>query len=262
MSTAAASTALRGAWARVTGENADEKTVALLTAQWAHETAHGASMYNYNFGGIKGTGPSGLSVEQRTKEGWGRHEHQIIDHFRAYETAESGAEDYVELLTQRFPEAVKAARDGDAEGFVHGLKQRGYFTGDEHAYQRSVSSLSNEFLSTSSQSLPTTEASRSHAISNVNTRSVSASHEQPSASVPSQPARSLGYAQLVQPLMPTVLMGALAESTNQERESLGMLDGAPLGHVSTSAMVDEILRASLQMSSTPSRELGRAGDGT
>ncbi len=136
-----AADALRTAWTKVTGQPPSEHTVAILTAQWAHETGNGASMYNYNFGGIKGMGPGGLSVSQRTKEGFGATEHTITDRFRAYRTAEEGATDYVKLLTTRFPEAVKSAQNGDPAGFVTGLKQRGYFTGDASAYTRSVSSL-------------------------------------------------------------------------------------------------------------------------
>jgi len=141
-----ASDALRTAWTRVTGQPPSEHTVAILTAQWAHETGNGASMYNYNFGGIKGSSPSGLSVSQRTKEGFGATEHTITDRFRAYRTAEEGATDYVQLLTKRFPEAVQAAQNGDPAGFVAGLKQRGYFTGDAAAYTRSVSSLSAQAM--------------------------------------------------------------------------------------------------------------------
>jgi hypothetical protein len=141
-----AADALRSAWTRVTGQPPSEHTVAILTAQWAHETGNGASMYNYNFGGIKGTGPSGLSVSQRTKEGFGPSEHTITDRFRAYRTAEEGATDYVKLLTRRFPEAVQAAQNGDPAGFVSGLKQRGYFTGDAAAYTRSVTSLSAQAM--------------------------------------------------------------------------------------------------------------------
>lgn len=137
-----ASEALRTAWQAVTGEVPSEKTVRVLTAQWAHETAHGASMFNYNFGGIKGTGPSGLSVSQRTREGFGETERTITDRFRAYQTAEEGATDYVRLLSSRFPEATEAARRGDPEAFVRGLKSRGYFTGDAGAYTRSVVALS------------------------------------------------------------------------------------------------------------------------
>jgi hypothetical protein len=141
-----AAEALRSAWTRVTGQPPSEHTVAILTAQWAHETGNGASMYNYNFGGIKGTGPSGLSVSQRTKEGFGASEHTITDRFRAYRSAEEGATDYVGLLTKRFPEAAQAAQSGDPAGFVSGLKQRGYFTGDPTAYTRSVTSLTAQAL--------------------------------------------------------------------------------------------------------------------
>jgi hypothetical protein len=128
-----AADALRGAWTHVTGQ--------------PHETGNGASMYNYNFGGIKGMGPSGLSVSQRTKEGFGPTERTISDRFRAYRTAEEGATDYVKLLTQRFPEAAQSAQAGDPVGFVSGLKQRGYFTGDPGAYTRSVSSLTAQAMS-------------------------------------------------------------------------------------------------------------------
>jgi hypothetical protein len=142
-----AADALRAAWTKITGQPPSEHTVAILTAQWAHETGNGASMYNYNFGGIKGTGPSGLSVSQRTKEGFGASEHTISDRFRAYRTAEEGATDYVRLLSERFPEAAQSAQNGDPAGFVTGLKQRGYFTGDPVAYTRSVSSLAAQALS-------------------------------------------------------------------------------------------------------------------
>jgi hypothetical protein len=141
-----AAEALRAAWTQVTGEPPSPKTLSILTAQWAHETANGGSMYNFNFGGIKGMGPSGLSVSQRTREGSGANERTISDRFRAYHTAEEGATDYVKLLTQRFPEATASAQNGDAAGFVSGLKQRGYFTGDATAYARSVSSLSNQAM--------------------------------------------------------------------------------------------------------------------
>lgn len=143
-----AKNALSGAWKRVFGEEPSAETSAILTAQWAHETARGNSMYNFNFGGIKGQGPSGFSVLQRTKEGHGATEREIRDRFRAYGSAEEGAVDYVQLLNRRYPQALEAARAGDSEGFVRALKARGYFTGDESAYVRSVNSLSREMLGT------------------------------------------------------------------------------------------------------------------
>jgi flagellum-specific peptidoglycan hydrolase FlgJ len=141
-----AARALGQAYTQVTGERPSAATTAILTAQWAHETGRGASMYNYNFGGIKGAGPSGLSVAQKTREGWGADERQIVDRFRAYESPTEGATDYVRLLQARYPKALDAARQGDAAGFVHALKARGYFTGNEQAYVRSVASMSEQAL--------------------------------------------------------------------------------------------------------------------
>lgn len=141
-----AAAALRSAWTNVTGQPPSQQTVAVLTAQWAHETGNGASMYNYNFGGIKGASPDGFSVSQRTHEGFGATERAITDRFRAYRTAEDGATDYVKLLVHHFPEAAESATKGDPVGFVQGLKQRGYFTGDPTAYTRSVSSLTAQGL--------------------------------------------------------------------------------------------------------------------
>jgi flagellum-specific peptidoglycan hydrolase FlgJ len=117
---------LKDALTRVTGEEPSNDCVAILTAQWAHETGHGASMYNYNFAGIKGTGPSGMAVAQRTKEGWGSTEKTITDKFRAYGSAEEGATDYVKLLARRFPDALAAAQNGDPVGTVRALKDKGY----------------------------------------------------------------------------------------------------------------------------------------
>jgi flagellum-specific peptidoglycan hydrolase FlgJ len=138
--------ALRAAWQNVTGEAPSDKTLALITAQWAHETGNGASMYNYNFAGIKGTGPSGLSVAQHTREGYGQSERRIVDNFRAYRSAEEGATDYVQLLSKRFPDAVEGARQGDPAAFVRGLKSRGYFTGHEGQYLTSVASIASRYL--------------------------------------------------------------------------------------------------------------------
>lgn len=136
---------LKDALTRVTGEEPSHDCVAILTAQWAHETGRGASMYNYNFAGIKGTGPSGMAVAQRTKEGWGSSEKTITDNFRAYASAEEGATDYIKLLARRFPEALEAAQNGDAVGTVRALKDKGYFTGNEEAYTKSVVRMAREF---------------------------------------------------------------------------------------------------------------------
>lgn len=141
LSSEQAAAALARAWEQVVGHPPSDRTVAVLTAQWAHETGRGASMFNYNFGGIKGAGPSGLTVSQRTREGWGATERRIVDNFRAYRTADEGAIDYVALLKRRYPAAIDAAAAGSPETFVRELKAGGYFTGNEEAYVRSVSRM-------------------------------------------------------------------------------------------------------------------------
>jgi hypothetical protein len=162
ITTQQASSLIAGAFEQVTGEKPSAECVAVLTAQWAHETGHGASMFNYNFAGIKGTGPSGLTVAQRTREGWGASERTITDNFRAYRTAEEGAADYVSLLARRFPQSFEAAKQGDPAGCVRALKQERYFTGNEAAYARSVTRIAREIapeaLNFKTEALPALDA--------------------------------------------------------------------------------------------------------
>lgn len=146
ITTDTAKAAIAKAYRQLTGEMPSESTSAILTAQWAHETGRGASMFNYNFGGIKGVGPSGTTVAQRTREGYGDTERRIVDNFRAYASVDEGAKDYVHLLLSRYGSAMEAARRGDPSGFVRGLKERGYFTGDPAAYERSIASLTHQIL--------------------------------------------------------------------------------------------------------------------
>lgn len=146
LSVAEAGAALESAWSARFGAPPPAEAVAILTAQWSHETGGGSSMFNYNFGGIKGTGPSGLHVTQRTREGYGAHEVTIRDRFRAYQTAHEGAVDYVSLLERKYPKALGAAEQGDPARFVEELHSGGYFTGDKSAYTRSVSTKAAALL--------------------------------------------------------------------------------------------------------------------
>jgi flagellum-specific peptidoglycan hydrolase FlgJ len=108
------------------------------------ETARGTKMYGHNFSGIKGFGPSGLSLMLRTSEGHGPSRQSIRDRFRAYVDPAEGATDYVRLLKERYPEALEAAVRGDAAGFVQEIRRRGYFTDEEKKYARAISSLAKE----------------------------------------------------------------------------------------------------------------------
>jgi hypothetical protein len=136
-----ASDAIAKAWKRRFGRAPEREALAILTAHWAHETNQGASMFNYNFGGIKGAGPNGASVARRAREGHGLDVRGGNHRFRAYATAAEGARDYLELLAKRYRPALEAAERGDTAGFVDSLWAGGYFTGDQQVYLRQVALL-------------------------------------------------------------------------------------------------------------------------
>jgi hypothetical protein len=149
LTAAEASATLSQAWTDRFGEAPSPRTLAILTAQWSHETGEGRSMFNYNFAGIKGVGPSGLHVVQRTREGFGAQETVIRDSFRAYESALEGASDYLSLLDRKYPGALAAAKEGDVHDFVGELHDGGYFTGDSRAYARNVARRAETLTSVS-----------------------------------------------------------------------------------------------------------------
>lgn len=119
-------------------ERIPPKMLDVLSAQVCHETGHGASMYNNNFGGIKGTSQEGTTARLRTREVLDGKEVALKDGFRAYSTPSAGASDYLLFLEKRFPRAMDAARAGDVDGFVKGLKAGHYFTADADQYAASM----------------------------------------------------------------------------------------------------------------------------
>ena len=133
--------AIARAHAKVTGRAASGATLDVLTAQASLETASGGRMYNYNFGGIKGAGPTGETAKLRTHEVLGGKDVEIRDGFRAYRTIDEGATDYVRLMKDRFPGAMAQAERGDVDGFARALKQSSYYTADEKSYASGLRSL-------------------------------------------------------------------------------------------------------------------------
>lgn len=265
LSSGAAGDAIAKAYSELTGEPLDGRAKAILTAQWAHETGHGASMFNYNFGGIKGVGPSGLSVAQRTREGYGSGERQIVDQFRAYVDIDEGAKDYVKLLTARYGEAMTAAKQGDAEGFVRGLKQRGYFTGDPVAYARSIRSIAGQLT------VGTESFTKDGDVGSLGTiaRSDFATKALRQDDLPE--GRSVGdprayggfgagamlesrhLAALMAPPQPTALLVQAARNESETRMGLEGLEGAEsagadgLSAIRAMLMSDEVARSTLQL---------------
>ncbi len=126
--------ALARAHQEVTGHAATPALLDTLTAQASLETAGGAKMYNYNFGGIKGQGPTGLTAKCRTFEVEGGKQVHIRDGFRAYTSLDEGAKDYIGLMRGQFKSAVAKAESGDVRGFAHELREAHYYTASEADY--------------------------------------------------------------------------------------------------------------------------------
>lgn len=105
-----------------------------LTAQVSHETGRGEQMYNYNFGGIKGKGPTGATAACMTSEVLAQGEVRLRQNFRAYDSLDQGAIDYVAFMHGRYNGALAKAEVGDLDGYAHALKQSGYYTASESDY--------------------------------------------------------------------------------------------------------------------------------
>ena len=155
--------AIASAYRAQTGTTAPQGLLDTLTAHVSHETAGGAMMHNFNFGGIKGVSPGGMTANTKTKEVLGGKEVSIVDGFRAYASIGDGAADYVSFMRTRFPGALDKAKSGDIAAFSHALKAGHYYTADEGAYTRALSAHAGTSASAGARSpeLPTTDPTAS-----------------------------------------------------------------------------------------------------
>ena len=126
--------ALTRALESATGRRPSGRTVDVLAAQVALETARGDAMYNFNFGGIKGASPRGETANYMTREVVGGRDVHLRQGFRAYASLDEGARDYVAVLRARFPQAYAQAVAGNVDGFAHALKESHYYTAAEDQY--------------------------------------------------------------------------------------------------------------------------------
>jgi hypothetical protein len=140
--------AIGRAYTKVTGKATTPELLDTLTAQASLETGRGGSMYNYNFGGIKGHSSSGETADYLTHEVLGGQDVKIKQGFRAYSSLDAGAEDYVKVLQKRFGGALDVAQTGNVDGFAHALKQAGYYTASESSYAAALRSLTGSVNST------------------------------------------------------------------------------------------------------------------
>lgn len=164
--------ALGAAWQLVTGSPADRKTIHILHAQSAIETAHWKKTMNHNLGGIKRHGNCDwtyyTTAEDYATEAEARRRlasskpgaeiswvgpvngglfrilyagKQSTNCFASWDDLDSGAIGYVQLLTSRYPKAVEAAKQGDPVGYVRELKAGKYFTADVKTYSATLTSI-------------------------------------------------------------------------------------------------------------------------
>lgn len=112
-----------------------EGLLVLLSQIWL-ETGSGASCFNFNLGGIKSTGGSdGFDwFQSQTQEGSGGSAVTITALFRAYDSLDAGAADFVHLLQSRFAAAWAAAQTGDTGAYAQALHDGGYYTASETDY--------------------------------------------------------------------------------------------------------------------------------
>jgi flagellum-specific peptidoglycan hydrolase FlgJ len=140
------------AYQRVTGNTPRSAVLDALTAQASLETAHGAQMFNFNFGGIKGSGSQG-TANYLTHEVTSAGDVTVRQGFRAYGSVDEGAEDYIRVLSHRFGAAFAKAQVGDIDGFAHALKQAGYYTASEKDYASALHANSGQLATTSTARL-------------------------------------------------------------------------------------------------------------
>jgi hypothetical protein len=130
--------ALARAHQDITGKEAPEPLLDVLTAHVSHETASGTKMYNFNFGGIKGASPDGLTAHYKTTEVLHGKSRKLVDGFRAYRKLDDGARDYLLFLQQRYGQAYAHAEHGDVAGFSRALKDKGYYTASPQSYAKGL----------------------------------------------------------------------------------------------------------------------------
>lgn len=168
-----AANAMRRALASVLGKDPEVSVLALALGKTALETGRWSSIWNFNFGNIKASdtypglytcislnevmpagvmwyAPEGLLnrkggvvIAERCSVPPGHPQTRM----RAHESASEGALAYVRFVAGgRYAAAWEQLLAGDAAGYVHGLKLKGYFTANEETYKRGVVALQREFI--------------------------------------------------------------------------------------------------------------------
>jgi hypothetical protein len=146
-----AAVALRNGWKIFFGQYPEKKQLALLFAQSALETGRWKIMRNYNFGNIKKATGEKFTMFRcneiiKGKLLWFDPPH-IQTMFRAYDSADIGAKEYIKFLATR-DRYIKAWHEvivGDPVKYSYALADAGYYTANKELYTRGIIRLAEEF---------------------------------------------------------------------------------------------------------------------
>ncbi len=118
----------------------------ILAAQSALETGRWHSMWNWNFGNIRGEGDAGIMAIKGADEIIDGIRVTVEEGFAAYKDRHSGARAFIRFLgtatkpphPNRYQAAWDAATRGDVVGYVRELRAQGYFTASLQSYTEGV----------------------------------------------------------------------------------------------------------------------------
>ncbi len=136
--------AIGRAYRSLTGRDASPPLLDTMTAQAGLETGRGEQMFNFNFGGIKGTSASGETFRSMTREVINGESVHLKDGFRSYRSLDDGARDFVSLLQGRYGSALERAAVGDVHGYARELHNKGYYTAPVSEYATGLSRIVGE----------------------------------------------------------------------------------------------------------------------
>jgi hypothetical protein len=146
--------AMERAWTARFASAPKRESIYVLVAQWALETGWGKAMHAYNVGNLKSVEGDGHDYTYFACDEY-IHGKQVWFYpdapgcrFRAYETLDLGAADYLDTLHERYQNTWDAVLAGDPASFARHLKAARYYTGDEGQYTRSLVSIARELSRT------------------------------------------------------------------------------------------------------------------
>lgn len=175
--------ALGNSWVQLFNERPKKESLYCLLAQWAVETGWGKSCHCWNIGNFRSREGDGRdyvfyecnellsdataqkyvsNAKPRSDDpekldavitGTAKNGNLIVwfypdssgSRFRAYDTIEEGAKDYVSSLHDRFHKAWPAIVSGDPTEFIRQLRIQKYFTAIESVYSKTVNLLFSRF---------------------------------------------------------------------------------------------------------------------